>query len=84
MELDISRQRHEAHLLIDVLPDEKLHAVRTLLEVLVEPLSKSLAMALIEDEELTPETIAAIELGRRQIAAGLCTSHEDMLREFGG
>jgi len=64
MELDLSQERQEAHLLIDVLPQEKLHAVRTLLDVLVEPLSKSLAIAPDDDEELNSDTIASIERAR--------------------
>jgi len=43
-----------------VLTEEKLFAVRNLLEVLVEPLSRSLANAPVEDKELTPETINAL------------------------
>ena len=82
MELDLAQQRHEVHLLIDVLPEEKLFAVRTLLNVLVEPLSMSLAMAPIDDEELTTEAIASIERGRLALDRGEFTSHEEMLREF--
>ena len=84
MDTDLAQQRHEAHMLIDVLSKDKLYAVRTLLDVLVEPLSKSLAMAPIDDEELNDDTIASIEEGRRQIVRGEYTTHEDMLREFGG
>ena len=83
MALDLSQQRHEAHLLIDVLPEEKLYAVRSLLDVLVEPLSKSLAMAPVEDEVLNDETIAAIERARASLARGEGISHDEILREFG-
>lgn len=86
MELDLARQRQEAHWLIDVLPEDKLHAVSTLLKVLVDlpPLEESLASAPYEDEELTAETIAAIEQGDRDYEQGRVTSHAEMLREFGG
>jgi len=81
-------------LLIDVLPEEKLSAVHSLLEVLVEPLSRSLAMAPVEDEDLTPETAAALDRARASLAAALDraraslargegVSHEEVLREFG-
>ncbi len=83
MEVDLAQQRHEAHLLIDVLPEDKLHAVRGLLDVLVEPLSRSLAVAPVEEEELTADTIASIRRGERDGELGKLTSHEDMLREFG-
>ena len=83
MGLDLSQQRHEAHLLIDVLPEEKLCAVRNLLDVLVEPLSRSLAMAPVEDEELNDETIASIERARASLARGEGISHVEILHEFG-
>jgi hypothetical protein len=83
MESDVLQQRHEAHLLIDVLPEEKLSAVRSILEVLVEPLSRSLAMAPIDDEELAPETIASIQEARSSLARGEGIPHEEILREFG-
>lgn len=85
MELDLAQQRQQAHLLIDILPDEKLTAIRNLLEVMVEPLSlaDSLALAPVEEEEITPETAAEIEEGRASIARGEGISHEEMLREFG-
>jgi len=38
-------QRQQAHLLLDELSDEKLSAVHGLLEAMVEPLSRSLAVA---------------------------------------
>jgi hypothetical protein len=83
MELDLREQRQQAHLLLDVLPEEKLSAVRGLLDVLVEPLSRSLALAPFEDEELTEETIAALERAEASLARGEGISHEDILREFG-
>lgn len=83
MELDITQQRQQAHLLLDVLPDEKIAAVRNLLEVMVEPLSRSLATAPLEDEELTPDTAAALDRARASLARGEGISHEEVLREFG-
>ena len=83
MELDLVQQRQQAHLLLDVLPEENLFAVHNLLEVLVEPLSRSLAMAPVEDEELTPETMAALNRASASLDRGEGVSHKEMLREFG-
>ena len=83
MEADLASQRREAHLLLDVLPEEKLVAVRSLLEVMVEPLSRSLAMAPVEDEEITPEMAAALDRARASLARGEGVSHDEMLHEFG-
>jgi hypothetical protein len=83
MEPDLSRQRQQAHVLLDMLPAEKLNAVRSLLEVMVEPLARSLAMVPVEDEELTPEVAAALDRARASLARGEGIPHEEILREFG-
>ena len=77
------QERQQAHELLDMLPDEKLNAVRTLLEVMVEPLSRSLDLAAVEEEELTPETAASLERARSSLARAECVPHEEILREFG-
>jgi hypothetical protein len=82
MELDLAQQRRHAHLLIDALSEDKLSAVNTLLDVLVEPLSESLAKAPVEDEDLTPETIADIQRASSSLERGEGISHEEILREF--
>jgi hypothetical protein len=82
-EANLQSERQQAHFLIDALPDEKISAVRGLLEVMVEPLSRSLATAPVEDEDLTPETAAALDRARASLARGEGVSHEEVLREFG-
>ena len=82
-ETNLQSERQQAHLLLDVLADEKLSAVRSLLEVMVEPLSRSLAVAPVEDEDLTPETAAALDRARASLARGEGISHEEVFREFG-
>ena len=84
MEADLDQQRQEAHALLDRLPAEKLNAVRSLLEVMVEPsLSRSLAATPVEDEEITAETAAAIDRARGSLQRGEGIPHEEILREFG-
>ncbi|HEV8412747.1 MAG TPA: hypothetical protein VGQ49_04075 [Bryobacteraceae bacterium] len=83
MEPDLTQERRQAHALLDQLPADKLNAVRSLLEVMVEPLTRSLALAPVEDEEITPETAAALDRARASIARGEGISHEEVLREFG-
>lgn len=81
MEPDLGRRRRQAHELLVRLPAEKLNAVRSLLEVMVEPLSRSPAPA--PDEEITPELAAALRCARTSLARGGITPHEEMLRESG-
>ncbi len=83
MGFNLQQERQQAHALIDLLPAEKLNAVRSLLEVMVEPLSRSLAAAPFEDEEITPETAGELDQARASIARGEGISHEEILREFG-
>lgn len=83
MEPDLSQQRQQAHALLDLLSAEKLTVVRSLLEVMTEPLSRALAIASIEEEEITPETAAALDRARASLARGEGIAHEEILREFG-
>ena len=83
MESNLDQERQQAHALLDMLPAEKLNAVRSLLEVMVEPLARSLAMAPLENEEIAPETTAALDRARASLARGEGIPHEEILREFG-
>jgi hypothetical protein len=78
--------RHQAHQLLDRLGPAQFTAVAQLLEVLAtgpEPLLQSLSQAPVEDEEITPETAAALDRARVSLARGEGISHEEILREFG-
>ena len=83
MPANIVNEREEAHALLELLPVEKLSAVRRLLEVMVSPLSQSLAEAPEEDEDLSTETAAALDQARASLARGEGIPHDEILREFG-
>ena len=83
MGTNATQERKQAHDLLDMLPEEKLAAVRTLLEVMVEPLSHSLNSAPVEEEEINSETAAAIDRARASFVRGEGIPHEDIRREFG-
>ena len=83
MEPNPDQGRRQAHALLDALPAEKLNAVRSLLEVMVEPLQRSLALAQVEEEGLTPDTAAALDRARASLARGEGIPHDEILREFG-
>jgi hypothetical protein len=83
MDPNVAQEREQAHALLDLLPVEKLAAVRSLLAVMVEPLSRALASAPVEEEEITAETAAALDRARASLARGEVIPHEDVLREFG-
>lgn len=83
MEPNLDQERRQAHALLDLLPAEKLNAVRGLLEVMVEPLAGSLALVPADEEEITPDTAAALDRSRASLARGEGIPHEEILREFG-
>jgi hypothetical protein len=56
-ETNLQSEREQAHLLIDVLPDEKVPASRSFLETMLDPLSLALANAQYDDEPVSDEEI---------------------------
>jgi len=85
MDLDLNQERQQAHALLDMLSAEQLNAVRRLLEVMEEPLSRSLALASVEQEEITPDRwpLRLPAPALRSLARGEGIPHEEILREFG-
>lgn len=78
--------RQQAHQLLDQLAPAQFTAIAQLLEVLAtgpEPLLQSLSRVPVEEEEVTPETAAALDRSRASLARGEGISHEEILREFG-
>jgi len=82
--MDSTAEKQHAHELIERLePEETRVAVRFLEFMLLDPVARSLATAPIEDEEITPETAAALGRARASLARGEGIPHEEILREFG-
>jgi len=78
---DSKDEKQQAHELIDRLPPTQLSAVVGLLEAMLDP--ASLFGASVEDEEIAPETAAALDRARASLARGEGIPHEEVLREFG-
>ncbi len=79
----MATNKQHAHQLLDQLDAGQLAAVIRLLEVMIDPVAQSLALAPVEEEEITPETAAALERSRASLARGEGIPHEDIRREFG-
>jgi hypothetical protein len=73
--------KQHAHQLLDQLDPGQFAAVAQLLEVMIDPLARSLANAPVEDEEITPEMAAELDRARACLDSGI--PHEQILREFG-
>ena len=78
-----ANEKQQAHQLLDRLDAGQLSAVVHLLQVMTSPLTHSLASAPVDEEEITPDTAAAIDRARASLMRGEGISHEDVVREFG-
>ncbi|HEX4321920.1 MAG TPA: hypothetical protein VHZ52_13495 [Acidobacteriaceae bacterium] len=79
---DIQSERRHAHLLLDVLPDEKVSVVKNMLEGLIDPLARALANAPLDDEPVSEEEAREVAASRASFGRKN-TSNEELLAEFG-
>src|SRR5271165_6462332 len=83
MALDLVQERQQAHAYLDRLPPEQLSAVRGLLETMLDPMSRAIANAPVEDEEITAEEERAVAGAREWLKHNQPIPHEEVLAEFG-
>jgi hypothetical protein len=83
MALDLVQERQQAHAYLDRLPPEQLSAVRGLLETMLDPVSRALANAPIEDEEIGAEEERAVAESREWLKHNKPIPHEEVLAELG-
>ena len=82
--MDRTVEKQHAHELIERLePEETRVAVRFLEFMLLDPVSRSLATAPIEDNPITAEEAAALDEARASLDRGEGIPHQEILREFG-
>jgi hypothetical protein len=84
MSLDVVQERQQAHAYLDRLPPAQLSAVRSLLETMLpDPVSRALANAPLEDEEISEEEKQAVARSREWFKNNQGTSFEDVVAELG-
>lgn len=77
-------KKGQAHRLIDELDPAQVSAVVPLLQfMLLDPVSRSLAAASLEDAQVSSEGAAALDQARDSLDRSQGVSHADVLREFG-
>jgi hypothetical protein len=76
-------EKRQAHELIDRLPPTQLKAVVGLLEAMVDPVSRAIANAPIDDEPLTAEEEKALDESREWFKHNKGIPHEQVLAELG-
>ena len=75
--------KEHAHQMLDQLDASQLAAVAHLLEVLTDPLARSLANAPFDTEPVSAAEAAELDEAHAAIQRGEGMAHEDMLREYG-
>jgi len=80
---DLAQERQQAHALLDLLPPEQLAAVRGLLESIVDPVDRALALAPIDDEPETEEERRAVAEAMDSLRRNGGVPMEEVLADFG-
>ncbi|PYU01263.1 MAG: hypothetical protein DMG38_04400 [Acidobacteria bacterium] len=75
--------KEHAYELIDRLPPTQLSAVVGLLEAMLDPVSRAIANAPIDDEPITPEEANALDQAREWFKHNQGIPHEQVLAELG-
>ncbi len=83
MALDVAQERQQAHAYLDRLPPDQLTAVRSLLETMLDPVSRAVANAPVEDEEIGEEEERAVAEAREWLKHNKPIPHEEVIAEFG-
>jgi len=83
MGMDMATDKQHAYQLIDQLDAGQLDAVVRLLQVMTDPVARALANAPVEEEELTPEAIKALDESREWLKHNPGIPHEQVMAELG-
>jgi hypothetical protein len=79
----MATDKQHAHQLLDRLDAGQLDAIVRLLQVMTDPVARSLANAPVDDEPVTEEEAREIAATRASLDRGEGLPHEKVLAEFG-
>ena len=80
---DLSHEKQHLHELVDRLAPSQVHAVRGLLQVMLDPVSRAIANAPVDDEPLAAEDTHALDEAREWLRQNRSIPHEQVLAELG-
>ena len=83
MTSDLTPEKQQLHELVDRLAPSQVHAVRGLLQVMLDPVSRAIANAPVDDEPLTTEEAHALNEAREWLKHNEPIPHEQVLAELG-
>ena len=81
--MNVAIDKQYAHDLLDQLDNGQLAAVVHLLEVMADPVARSLANAPVEDEPITEEEARALDEAHEWLKHNKGIPHEQVLAELG-
>jgi hypothetical protein len=81
--MDVAIDKRHAHDLLDQLDNGQLAAVVHLLEVMADPVARSLANAPVDDEPIRDEEARALDEAHEWLKHNTGIPHEQVLAEFG-
>jgi hypothetical protein len=79
----MANTKEHAHELIDRMAPGQIAAVVGLMEIMLDPVARSLANAPLDDEPVTEEEAREIAAARASLDRGEGIPHEKVLAEFG-
>lgn len=78
-----ANEKQHAHELIERLAPGQISAVVRLLEVIADPVARSLANAPVDDEPISEEEVRAVEASKEWLKNHAPIPQEEVLAEFG-
>jgi mRNA-degrading endonuclease RelE of RelBE toxin-antitoxin system len=79
----LMHEKEQLHELVDRLAPSQVHAVHVLLRVMLDPVSRAIASAPVDDEPLTAEDAHAHDEAREWLKGNQPIPHERVLAELG-
>ena len=79
----LTHEKQQLHELVDQLAPGQVHAVRGLLQAMVDPVSRAIANAPPDDEPLTAQGAHALDEAREWLKHNGPIPHEQVLAELG-
>ncbi len=79
----LTHEKQQLHELVDRLAPGQVHAVRGLLQAMVDPVSRAIANAQPDDEPLTAQGADALDQAREWLKHNRPIPHEQVLAELG-
>ncbi len=80
---DLTHEKQQLHELVDRLATGQVHAVRGLLQTMLDPVERAIADAPVDDEPLAAEEAHALDEAREWLKHNEPIPHERVLAELG-